>query len=196
MSYPRLYVLLDLFGVLGILAAILYVVFGADVARQSPELAGLWGNIATEMIGIWLGVRLIDAILRRHEQTNLARIRAVRAMRFLLRQYKSAIEFSGRLEVEQLATEVRWTKGMIDKHHDRFKADEHADIEEFYSRLSSLLPGLRTLANLKDEVDAGLKERAELVSFRKQMWETVPSLNEARIQAEKNILTETQEEWV
>jgi hypothetical protein len=59
MRYPNYLRYLDAFGILSLVSAVVYVLLPQEV-RPEAHPDGLWGNISSEMIGIWLSVRLID----------------------------------------------------------------------------------------------------------------------------------------
>src|SRR5262245_18600125 len=110
MGYRKYQFFLDLFGIIGVVLCVVNVVIenlGAQLVESNgARLDSIWGNLATEMVGIWLGVRIIDFIIRKNEKENSLRILIVRSTRFLIYQIKRTIEHAGRFDLDYLESEI------------------------------------------------------------------------------------------
>jgi hypothetical protein len=203
--YNRFHLLLDLFGLAGIILTILFYARGHDLRLRNEELYNLWVAFATGIVTLWVGVRIIEYLIRKHEKTSSARIRTVRNMRFLVQQLRNHLEYPRRGDVEHLNFEVNWSKKMFHNYRKSFRADEVSEVNSFYSQVEKALPQFNSLLQAKIDADSQLySSNAESrVTFRNKyekmqqdLWSIIPRLDEARITAEKNILKETDEEWL
>jgi len=60
----RWLLLLDIVGLIAVGSAVVYVAFGETLVESESAIWTLWGNFTTDLILIWLGVRVIDAVAR------------------------------------------------------------------------------------------------------------------------------------
>jgi len=192
--YKKYHFFLDLFGLVGLVSAVFYYYYGHATALKHQELYNLWGNLATDMLGIWVSVRIIDFIIRRQEQQQATRINVVKNMRFLRNEVRRTIEFSGNLELDSLKEELRWAKGILDRRKPFFRRDEISDLNVYYDALSNLIPGLEELVKVKEAHSAGQKTREELAVEVGKCRSCIPNIEELRLKAERNILEESEEE--
>lgn len=193
--YNKFHILLDLFGLFGLGLTIYFYYQGHTVRQTNEELHALWANFATEIVAIWLGVRIIEYVIRRHEKESSIRLRTVKNMRFLMRSMRNEIEYPRRGDLEQLKHEFNWTKRMFGKHRKTFRQDELIDVNAFYSDVEATLTQLNNLLQMRIDHDTGTKSRHELETKKEELWSLVDKLEEVRLKAEENILAETEEEW-
>ena len=179
---------------IGLLLGASYYYWGHKLAQKDEELFNLWSGIATGIVGTWLSVRIIDLILEKNRKEQSARVFALRNMRFLMNQASSAIEFSGRLEVDHLKKELHWAKGILSQRKKYFSADEIKELELFYNLIEQKYPELEALVVIKDQYSAGSVSGAHLKNAKDKVSTSMAPIEEARIAAEKNILRETDEE--
>jgi hypothetical protein len=196
MRYRRFHLLLDVFGLIGIALAVSYYLIGHQLPDKDkdPELFSLWGNFATEIVGIWIGVRLIDYVIQSNEKKHSSRLHLVRNMRFLKRETSRAIEFFGSHEVGSLRFELDWAKDISIKRHHYLSKDEITDLNDFYDLIAELIPRLEKIANLKDSYYKNDETREFVDKERQYLKSTLDKVEEARRKAEFNILEETEEE--
>lgn len=173
MRYPRYLMALDAFGVLSMSSGVAFVLC-SEALRPNDRIDSLWANMATEMIGIWVGVRLIDWIIRRNESATKARVRTVRNMRFVERKLKEFLEFRRAFDVFEFRKEIAWFKSMLATRSRYLKADERRDVNAFYSKSEELYQALCSCESKNDprylefqDLD-GLRElHAHCVALRK-----------------------------
>jgi hypothetical protein len=196
MSYRKFHLFLDLFGIMGIALAISYYLVSHQVPEQNKdqELFNLWGNFSTEIVGIWLGVRLIDYVIQQNEKKHSLRIHLVRNMRFIIGITRSTIEFSGRLEITKLNIELNWSKRIFVNRQKYLSKDEVNDVKNFYLAISDLYPRIEKLFDLKEKSYDDGEIRKKLDKERQDLWSILDQVEEMRLKAEINILEETQEE--
>jgi hypothetical protein len=194
--YNRFHLILDIVGLFGV-GLTIYFYYQGHIFRQSnEELYTLWANFATDIVSIWIGVRIIEYIIRKHEKESGARIRSVRNMRFLMRNIRNGIEYPRRADWDQLKYEFNWTKRMFNKHHKIFRQNEISDVNTFYSGVEVALSELYNLLQMKVGYDASAETREKFERKKEELWSYMEKLEEARLKAEENILAETDEEWV
>jgi hypothetical protein len=185
-SYNRYVQALDIFGLVSTLLVVIYLVW-PDGYRLADKQDGMIANILSELVGIWVGVRLIDFFIRKNERHDRARVRTVRGMRYLERVCSDIVIHKRILDVALLRRELAWNKKMRGQRDSFLSLDEIADLDAFYAELDDfvkLLPheqqraGILTLSfedNVSISIALGLVE-------------------EARTKAEENILEETEED--
>jgi hypothetical protein len=189
MRYPKYQRYLDAFGALSVLSAIAYWLLPA-ARRPEEHLDGLWGNLSSEMIGIWLSVRLIDLIIRSHESATKARVRVVRNLRYVERLLHGVLDFRRPFDLNHLFRELDWINSRMPSRRRHLKEDEKRDVEAFYAKLSDLLSHFPPR-----EVVRSLKKTDVLpVTDDQSMSSIFSELEAARRVAEKNILEETDED--
>lgn len=186
MRYPRYLMALDAFGVLAISSALAFVLC-PEALRPSDRIDSLWANLATEMIGIWVGVRLIDWIIRRNESATKARVRTVRNMRFVERKLKEFLEFRRAFDVFEFQREITWFKSMLVTRNRYLKADERRDVDSFYSKAEELY---QALCSCESETDPRYLEFHDLAGLLELHAQCVA----LRKVADDNIMDETNED--
>jgi hypothetical protein len=145
MSYRKFHLFLDLFGILGVGLAISYYLVSHQVPEQNKdqELFNLWGNFSTEIIGIWIGVRLIDYVIQQNEKKHFSRIKIVRNMRFLISTARSSIDFSNRPAIAKLNYEINWSNKVFSSRQIFLSQDKINDVEDFYLALINFFQELK-----------------------------------------------------
>jgi hypothetical protein len=192
MRYAKYQRVIDVLGVLGVLSAGAYYYFGhlAEARWQSKdeELYSLWGNASTDLIGLWIGVRIIDFVIRRNEKEHSSRIEIVRNSRFLMSQTKRVVEFSSVYELDLLKDEINYTLRIVKKREKHLREDELSDLHAFYDELKQLLPDLDVL--VKNEATSP----DDAKQLRMHLKNRLASLAGVRGRAEQNVLEETDED--
>lgn len=189
MRYPNYLRYLDAFGVTSIASAAFYVLLPNE-ARPEAHLDGLWGNFSSEMIGIWLSVRLIDWIIRSHESSTKARVRTIRSLRYIERLMQGVIEFRRPFELRQLYRELEWINSRMPSRRRHLKSDECRDIDAFYAKVDQLLahfPGRNQLSASRTVDDLPITDEDAAHAL-------LADLESTRHKAELNILEETDED--
>jgi hypothetical protein len=196
MSYRKFHLFLDLFGILGVGLAISYYLVSHQVPEQNKdqELFNLWGNFSTEIVGIWIGVRLIDYVIQQNEKKHFSRIKIVRNMRFLISTARSSIDFSNRPAIAKLSYEINWSNKVFSSRQKYLSQDEINDVEDFYLALINLFPRIEKLFDLQEKSCFDEETRKDLDKERKDLWSILERVEEIRQKAEINILEETEEE--
>jgi hypothetical protein len=189
MHYPKYLRYLDSFGAIAVVSAIVYVRL-PDTDRPEPHLDGLWGNLTSEMIGIWLSVRLIDWIIRAHDSFTKARVRTVRFMRFTERQMHVLLDFERAHDLKMVFRELDWIQTRLPTRRRHLKEDENRDLDAFFQKLNEMLaslPDRTALLEMKEPHSLGIANKDNL---RIKLSE----LEDLRRAAEQNILAETDED--
>ena len=189
MRYPKYLRYLDAFGLLAFLSAVIYVLLPEN-ARLESHLDSLWGNFSTEMLGIWLGVRLIDWIIKAHESFTKSRVRTVRFMRFVEARMHAVLDFERTYDLKGIYRELDWIMTRMPSRRRHLKADEQRDLNAFFNKLDEILSMLPDKEAVRKQLDNHDLEIREKDIVRQKLNE----LEVLRRVAEENILEETDED--
>jgi len=137
MVYPKYLRYLDFFGLCAFSSAAFYI-WLPEGDRPETHLDNLWGNLSTEMLGIWLGVRLIDWIIRSHESFTKARVRTVRFMRFVEGRMHAVLDFERTHDLKGIYRELDWIMTRLPSRRRHLKLDEQRDLDAFFNKPKSV----------------------------------------------------------
>jgi hypothetical protein len=190
LRYNRYSAALDIFGAASL--TILYFYWTRKVpntpiwSMTDPQEA-MFANILSELIGIWISVRLISFFIARNETRDRVRIRSVRLMRFVERAVVNIVVFRTGYEVARLRWELTWTNKISADRKKYFAADELAEMNFFYGKV-------REFCALIDDFEE-VFDRTPIVFLDEQRArELLKDIEVARLGAETNILEETEED--
>ncbi len=189
MRYPKYLRYLDSFGFFALASAVIYAWIPENV-RPESHLDSLWGNLSTEMLGIWLSVRLIDWIIRTHESFTKARVRTVRFMRFVEGRMHAVLDFRRVHDLKGIYRELDWIVTRMPSRRRHLKTDEQRDLDAFFSKLNEILAMLPDKETVRKQMDTYDLEIPDKESVRQKLNE----LEVLRRTAEENILEETDED--
>lgn len=179
--------IVDLIGVLAIISSVTYLLI-SPAYRPNERLDGLWGNISSELIGIWLAVRLIEWAVRQHDSALKVRVRSVRNLRMLENQLLHFIDSGYLGALRRLDFEIAWCKGRIVRRSKYLDPDEINDVSKYYEildKIRSMLPEIS---------DYSSREEIKDIIIGDEFSSLMASLANARKKAEDNILEETDED--
>lgn len=179
MKYPWYLRTLDLFGLLAALSALAYV-----FNDNGSPLHGLWGNLTTELIGIYISVRLIEFVVRSYQDYKEARIETVKNMRMLEDLIHKLDDFKGMRELRYFDKNLTWFKTQFVKRKKKLKANEVEDVQKFIDKLNSIHSLLPAVELLK------IGEKIQLPINLSSHFSEIERLRE---KADSNILKETSE---
>ena len=188
--YPKYLLFLDAFGLTGLVSAIFYVLLPAT-NRPEEHFDSLWGNLTTELLGIWVGVRFIEWIIRSHESRTKVRVRVVRNMRYTENLLHQLLDFRRPYHLIQLYRELDWIQRRLTHREAYLEEDERLDVANFYSQVSTLV------SNLPSRTDAEAVSNSNgLIQLNNLLllYEMLRSIEDLRRIAETNILEETNED--
>lgn len=189
-NYKKYLVYVDLFGVFAVISTILYIYSDQLFSSMPDKVSGIWGNLSTELIGIWFGVRLIDWIIKSNDKSTNNRIVTLRNMRFLTKQAERVVEFGYRHDSKILNKVVTWFKTVISQRARYFSTDEVQDINNYINSLTDFLTQINNVIS-----PSGGDVRLELAEHAEQkFFSLIENIDELRLIAEANILEETPEE--
>lgn len=177
--YNRYQFALDLFGALSLALIVLYLLI-PDGSRLSNTQDGMIANVLSEMVGIWISVRLIGFFIIQADRKERVRVRTVRLMRFFENQIKHVINTNfAKGTIDRLKSELVWANNMQENRERYLSHDEVVEVRYFYDLVKRFAESVESLSG---------KESPESIT---------PSIEEivnARTIAEKNILEETVED--
>ncbi len=185
-SYNIYLKILDAFGLLSVALIALYL-FEPESWRFSERQDGMVANVLSELIGIYIGVRLIDFFIRRNERHDRVRIRIVRVMRLFERLATDVLLHSNGAPIVHLRREFEWARSLTEQRNRYLSADEVADLTAFEVALTgycALIPNFQTILHI-NRIDLGDTQKLLTV---------LGDVEKARRKAEQNILEETEED--
>jgi hypothetical protein len=186
--YNRYLFALDLFGVLSASAVAAYL-FCPQLQLSDSRQDSMVANVLSELVGIYVAVRLIELFSRRNETQDRVRVRSVRLMRFLENVINPIAIRGYGVDANRLLRELEWAKNIMRHRRRYFSADELRDIDEFYRLADAFAGDMRTGRN----ADGSSNDRIWF-SDEEKMADLVQSIELARMKAEENILEETSED--
>jgi hypothetical protein len=195
MRYRNYHIAIDSFGLFGLLLGLSYYYFdniGASLGvDKDGKIYSLWGNLATELVSIWLGVRIIDYLIQKNEKEHSIRMKVVDDTRTLLEQIRKSIEHTNEYELDYLFTQLTKTMPGSRKYQNRtpyLSEDEIHDLQAFYK---AVIDWQKRLNNLATATSTGTSNSAQL---RQSLWKQLGDLEDKQSRVEDNILVETEEE--
>tara|TARA_Y100000310_G_scaffold63013_1_gene58296 strand:+ start:6190 stop:6762 length:573 start_codon:yes stop_codon:yes gene_type:complete len=189
-NYKKYLVYVDLFGIFAVISTVFYIYSDQLFSNIPEKFSGVWGNLSTELIGIWFGVRLIDWIIKSNDKSTNNRIVTLRNMRFLTKQAERVIEFGYRHDSKILNKEVNWFKTVMSQRARFFSRDELQDINNYIDSLTDFLMQVNSVISPSSgDVQLKLAEHIE-----EKFFSLIENIDELRLIAEANILEETPEE--
>ena len=184
MKYPWYLKIIDAFGFFALLMTIWHIVRQVPPETDS-RLDGVLGNLSTELLGIYISVRLIDFVVRSYQEYRDARISTVRNMRNIENLLHGIEDFKSMRELRIFNMEFDWFKVQIESRKKHLKNDEVEDIRKFTKKLDEILSSLPAV---------DLSKIGEKISVNSEIFAAhFVEVENLRIQAERNILNETSE---
>jgi hypothetical protein len=189
-TYRKWHAIIDAVGLLGLASLAAYWRIGHPVAEADPELANIWSNISTELLGAWAAARIVEYAIRRNEDSSRVRIRAARNLRYYLNLTTRCIEYSYIPDIELFHRELRWSRRFFQQHLACFSRDEIEEATAAYAALERLGKHIGALADAR-HTDKGNTER--IAQLRTQARGALTEYEELAFKAESNLFEETPE---
>lgn len=163
-----------------------YYVRAAAVARDGgvSALHSLWPNVATELLGVWMSVRIIDTIVRARDERSSTR-QAIATDLAFMGGLANRVRRTDGDAVEELFAAIRDFDDATPRRSRRLSTDEQRDV-------SRAIEAARRLANHGDQVirleslaDTQLIHlpgsslgdlKAAYLRGRRTAWSTVPDV--------------------
>ena len=110
-NWKKFWLPIDLFGlVLGIGLIVTYLLWGDRIYNN--ELQNTWANLGSEILGVWLSVRVIGAFLERKQKFTGARFQMLGAQKYFYDVAKDVIRYkyhhSFQDEIHKLQREIMY----------------------------------------------------------------------------------------
>jgi len=189
-NYRKYLVYVDIFGLCAVLSTLLYIYSDSIFTKIPDKVSGVWGNLSTELIGIWFGVRLIDWIIKSNDKFTNNRINTIRNMRFITKHAERVVEYGYRHDVKVLNKEVSWFKSVVKQRERYLNQDEILDIQNYLTALSQFVTEInKVISPNGGDTKLELAEHAQ-----ERFFSALENIDELRLVAEANILEETPEE--
>jgi len=183
-KYIRFWVWVDLAGFLFAILLILGYLFWGN--RFSDHIQNLWSNLAIEVLGVWLSVRIIDFLIQRHRSFRETRFHQLRNLGFFADTATHSITYSPKArDIEIMEQEILYFEKRWPKRQRHFYKDEREQILLLRNSMPPIIETCKNLALSADqhfsEIDyakhkESLKEllyryRTNLEQLRDNIWE-------------------------
>lgn len=139
--WANLLLLVDLIGVIGVLTAI--VGFFLHIAGVSASLLEFAKNFGVEIIGTWISVRIIEAIMRHRDDREAARTRVLRMSRFWLSQFTRLQGPISAQDIQHLDREIGYFEYMKGRWAPYLDGRERDRVMRIEAQIRSMLDRLR-----------------------------------------------------
>ncbi len=122
----------------GTLLTMLYIKYGNNLSPRLEAYKDIWPNISTEIIGVWVSVRVIDSIIRNRDERHNVRDRVVANLNFIMKICQDLLPDFYSWQFNDLKNEIIWfgekkkapkTSKQLKKY---FSSEEQATIEEIF----------------------------------------------------------------
>lgn len=115
MSRRNLTFIVEVMLVLGIISSVVFLIYGHNI--HDDELKSLWGNFSTEVLGVWVSVRIIQYIFDSRNKFHRTRLHLTRTYKWVSDRAWSVINYPPPylivikdLEGEIEVFETRWDR--------------------------------------------------------------------------------------
>jgi hypothetical protein len=175
----RFWFWIDFLGVfLSLTLTITYLVWGN---YASEHLQNLWSNLAVEIAGVWISVRIIDFLLQRSKSFRKSRFQTLDNLNFFYRKVQDIIIYSTLhdADVQVLGKEVLYFDKRWGNRKKQFYKDEKEQIDLLIIDMNNIYQFIKSQQD-KTEPDVAfkdsLKEKAysfseKLECLRLNIWE-------------------------
>jgi hypothetical protein len=187
--WQRDWAIVDLiaFGI-GAVLTVGFVVYRQQHLKDTSPFIDLWPNIATEVIGIWLSVRLIDGLISRRERRDGVR-------RFLISNLNYLRERAGELlprvydfNVNKLENEYLWAQERLARRLRYLDESEKVDLQNVYAQLKSVLAECTSHLEFEVKVnELDVKLRTQFHELEDARTEIRDTLDEFRYSSDPNV---------
>ena len=98
----------------GIILMFLYINTRSDASLDNVFFDSLVPNLATELFGVWLSVRIIESVLRTRQKRSQLRSQLVDNMNYLVTLIRSIAPHFEQQTIDHLSSELKWFEEMKD----------------------------------------------------------------------------------
>jgi hypothetical protein len=138
-NWVRHWSIIDLVGLgIGFLLIILFML--KTVSFNNARIDDIWSNLATEIIGVWLSVRIIDSVIQRRNKKNRTRLQILRNLKHFLNVSNNFVVWNTpkMIDFEELLKEQSYFKQRWDKRK-KYLFDSEIEKVEKLERFKQLI---------------------------------------------------------
>lgn len=110
-----------------------YALYRSSHSTADTPILDLWPNIATEIVGVWLSVRIIDAMINRRTSRHNNRQGIVRNMIYFLEIAQTIVPYFDDWKLRNLQNELSWFEERLPKRQKYLSEDELLDVRRAIS---------------------------------------------------------------
>jgi hypothetical protein len=183
-KYIRFWFWVDIVGLgFSILLILTYLYFAADF---SEHIQNLWSNLAIELLGVWLSVRIIDYLIERHKNFKDTRLQQLRNLGYFDDTANIVLSYNKvhQSDIDKLDREIIYFDKRWNKRKQQFYRDEIEQIDELRLSMPEIIESCKqvkmsydiNLNNKNTEIKENLKGqliiyRERLETLRENIWE-------------------------
>lgn len=150
--YSRVSMAVDAVGAIGVIATVTYVLYGRRLFAPGSEALDVWPDAAMNLVGIWLGVRFIDALIQAREQRLRKRDWTVSNLRYQLQIARRLSPKFYAFDLQSLREEVTWLTGELPDRFGVLSKDEQQDVSAVMETVRTLVEESNQYAALKESI--------------------------------------------
>lgn len=144
----------DLFTLLlGLLLIWGYINYGGILFVKDSPILNIWANIATDLIGVWLTVRIVESLLQAREKFHSIRRTTVSNLRYFLRIAQEITPEFYEWRINSLQNELRWFEEKLPKRKKYLYRDEYDDIVKTIGSGRKLLQNVQSYMEIQHRLE-------------------------------------------
>jgi len=137
--YFRFWFWIDLVGLaLSVILIISYLVCGYNF---DEHIQNLWSNLAIEILGVWLSVRIIDFLLQRHKNFRDTRLQQLRILQYFYDTGINVLEYgvAYQRDIDSLKREIKYFDKRWLRRKKHFYKDEIEQIDQLRQSMPEIV---------------------------------------------------------
>ncbi len=140
---------------LGLLTAGGYVWYRqANPAITYSPYFELWSGIATGILGAWITVRILDAIVRARDKREQVRLNLISNLNYIVAEARKLTPRVYDFNIVTLENELKWSRQRFDRRKPYLKGHERDRVETVHDYLERTVRGARAYLQADAEVRA------------------------------------------
>lgn len=114
--------------------------------RPGDALENLWPNLGTELLGVWISIRVIESLLRKSDERSGIRNTLVGNLAYMLRIAQQLLPDLYHFNINDFRHEVKWFAEVRRARERHLSKDEKADIASTFEAAAALLRSVEALS--------------------------------------------------
>jgi len=171
-KYFRFWIWIDIVGLaLSLILVTSYLKYGDD---YDEHIQNLWSNLAIEVLGVWLSVRIIDFLLQRHKNFKESRFHQLRNLKYFYDTAVNVYEYNSTYEkdIEKLQMEVKYFDKRWHKRKKHLYRDEKEEIQVLRNSMPNIIEASISVRQVNTDIRK-LEDKYPITEDEKSNIETL-----------------------